>query len=94
MAILKNDRPRWDSKKLRLNVTGPSQWELICEAFAYTPVIDRPDWDNLDYYSTCGLWDLDENKNRIPYHPVIHSVKKCVQLMETRIPVRGVESGS
>jgi beta-glucosidase/6-phospho-beta-glucosidase/beta-galactosidase len=32
------------------------------------PVIDRPDWDRLDYYTNSGIWDLDEHKNRIA-HP-------------------------
>lgn len=52
------------------------------------PIIDRPDWDNLLSYNNCGLWDLDEFKNRIPYDPVINSVKKCIQLIETRIPTK------
>lgn len=30
------------------------------------PVVDRPDWDDLNYYPECGLFDLDENKNRVP----------------------------
>ena len=30
------------------------------------PITDHPDWDNLESYSNCGLWDVDENKNRIP----------------------------
>ena len=30
------------------------------------PIIDRPDWDDLSLYSKSGIWDLDENKNRIP----------------------------
>ena len=47
------------------------------------PVIDRPDWDNLNSYSNCGLWDLDVNKNRIPHEPVIVSLKKCVEMMKT-----------
>lgn len=47
------------------------------------PVIDRPDWDNLSSYSNCGIWDLDEFKNRIPHEPTIESVKKCIELIET-----------
>lgn len=50
------------------------------------PVTDRPDWDSLQSYSNCGLWDLDEYKNRIPHDPMISSVQKCIQLMESRIP--------
>lgn len=48
------------------------------------PVIDRPDWDNLKSWSNCGLWDLDENLNRIPHEPSITSIVKCIEFMETR----------
>lgn len=29
------------------------------------PLVDRPDWDNLDFYHNSGLWDLSETKDRI-----------------------------
>ncbi|WP_293896318.1 hypothetical protein [Flavobacterium sp.] len=38
------------------------------------PVTDRPDWDNLKKYCDCGIWDLDENNNRIPYSKYIVAV--------------------
>ena len=46
------------------------------------PVIDRPDWDNLSFYPDCGIWDLDENKNRISHEPYVASVKKCMEVIE------------
>lgn len=46
------------------------------------PVIDRPDWDNLSSYSNCGIWDLDENKNRVPHAPSVETVKQCCKFME------------
>lgn len=82
----KEDRPRW-MEEVTLECDRAISMGVDLRGICIYPVIDRPDWDNLNYYSTCGLWDLDENKNRIPYPPVIHSVRKCVQLMETRIPV-------
>ncbi|WP_207759831.1 glycoside hydrolase family 5 protein [Flavobacterium cyanobacteriorum] len=45
------------------------------------PVTDRPDWDNLDSYSNCGIWDLDHNKNRIPSLPVIKAVEECHKII-------------
>ncbi|SFH80371.1 hypothetical protein [Halpernia frigidisoli] len=39
------------------------------------PVTDRPDWDNLESYSNCGIFDLDEKKNRIPHLEYIQSIK-------------------
>ncbi|WP_456311705.1 beta-glucosidase [Pseudomonas shirazensis] len=41
------------------------------------PVTDRPDWDNLSSYSNCGIWDLDENKNRIPHPEYIEAIEKA-----------------
>ncbi|WP_369013086.1 hypothetical protein [Flavobacterium anhuiense] len=38
------------------------------------PATDRPDWDNLQNYCQCGLWDLDQHKNRIAHQPYINAV--------------------
>ncbi|MBP1225674.1 hypothetical protein [Flavobacterium sp. 1355] len=38
------------------------------------PVTDRPDWDDLTKYCECGIWDLDENSNRIPHQPYIDAL--------------------
>jgi beta-glucosidase/6-phospho-beta-glucosidase/beta-galactosidase len=38
------------------------------------PVTDRPDWDDLTVYHDCGIWDLDENKDRVPHTPAIISI--------------------
>lgn len=38
------------------------------------PVTDRPDWDSLANYCQCGIWDLDENSNRIPHQQYIDAV--------------------
>ena len=45
------------------------------------PVTDRPDWDNLSSYSQCGLFDLDENKNRLPEVAYIESLKNQQALL-------------
>lgn len=41
------------------------------------PVTDRPDWDDLTKYCQCGIWDLDENSNRIPHQPYIDALLKA-----------------
>lgn len=41
------------------------------------PVTDRPDWDDLNSYSQCGIWDLDQNGNRIPDQGYIDAVIKA-----------------
>jgi beta-glucosidase/6-phospho-beta-glucosidase/beta-galactosidase len=41
------------------------------------PVTDRPDWDDLTNYHDCGIWDLDEHKNRIPHLPSFKAIARC-----------------
>jgi len=41
------------------------------------PVTDRPDWDDITKYCQCGIWDLDENGNRIPHQEYIDAVIKA-----------------
>ncbi len=50
------------------------------------PIIDRPDWDNLDHYSNCGIFDIDLNGNRIPELDYITALKKQ-QLLVKHTPV-------
>lgn len=38
------------------------------------PVTDRPDWDDLSRYCDCGIWDLDQNSDRIPHRPYIDAL--------------------
>ncbi|NJW51542.1 hypothetical protein [Salinimicrobium oceani] len=49
------------------------------------PVIDRPDWDNLNYYHNSGIFDLDEHKNRIPDLAYIQTLKDCIKATEDRL---------
>ncbi|MBF6598666.1 MAG: hypothetical protein ITF98_10655 [Fermentimonas sp.] len=49
------------------------------------PVVDRPEWDFLDKYNNCGLYDLDDSKNRIPHIGYINFIKQQVQLFEQYI---------
>lgn len=51
------------------------------------PVIDRPDWDDLERYHDCGIWDLDDSWNRIPDAKTINSIKKWTKVFE--LPTEG-----
>lgn len=42
------------------------------------PVTDRPDWDNLQSFSQCGIFDLDSLLNRIPEQDYINSIKRLM----------------
>ncbi|KAF5057508.1 hypothetical protein DSECCO2_356050 [anaerobic digester metagenome] len=48
------------------------------------PVLDRPDWDDLNRYSNCGLYDLDRNKNRIPEPGYLNAVIQQHRLFAER----------
>lgn len=48
------------------------------------PVTDRPDWDNLTQYCQCGIWDLDENSNRIPHQEYIDAVLKAQNTLKEK----------
>ncbi len=41
------------------------------------PVVDRPDWDNLDHYIACGIWGYNDKKERYPEVNYVQCVKNC-----------------
>ncbi|MGB3547433.1 MAG: amine oxidase [Saprospiraceae bacterium] len=45
------------------------------------PVIDRPDWDDLTSWSNCGLWDMDEQGNRIAHEESLAAVKRLGEVV-------------
>lgn len=51
------------------------------------PVTDRPDWDDLNSYSQCGIWDLDETSNRIPHQQYIDGILKAQNHLEKKRPI-------
>ncbi|SDB63106.1 Beta-glucosidase/6-phospho-beta-glucosidase/beta-galactosidase [Flavobacteriaceae bacterium MAR_2010_188] len=46
------------------------------------PVVDRPDWDDLTDYSKCGIWDLDEYKNRIPDNGYVAACNNAIEMVK------------
>lgn len=46
------------------------------------PVIERPDWDDLNHSHKSGLWDLDENKNRIPHQKSLDTLKMSIESID------------
>lgn len=77
--------------------TGRAEWlkEITQECFAAIdagvdlqgiciyPIIDRPDWDNLLHYHNSGIYDLDEQKNRIPDADYVVAIRECVKEAES-----------
>ncbi|MBA3239483.1 MAG: hypothetical protein H0T62_14230 [Parachlamydiaceae bacterium] len=54
------------------------------------PVIDRPDWDDLSCYSDCGIFDLDEQNNRIPHTDSIKAIVAAQMLVDDALALREV----
>jgi beta-glucosidase/6-phospho-beta-glucosidase/beta-galactosidase len=50
------------------------------------PVIERPDWDNLDDLHKAGLWDMDEFKNRIPHAESLLELRLSMEKFSSVIP--------
>lgn len=46
------------------------------------PLVDRPDWDNLEIYHNSGLWDLSENKDRIANLLYVEAIQDGFGLLE------------
>ena len=51
------------------------------------PMIDRPDWDDLSFYSNSGIWDLDADKNRIVFEPAYNMLLKCSSEIDELMPL-------
>jgi beta-glucosidase/6-phospho-beta-glucosidase/beta-galactosidase len=78
--------------------TGRSRWleEVTTECIAAMdagvellgiciyPVIDRPDWDDLSRFHNSGIWDLDNNRNRVVVPEYIDTLLTCIARSEPR----------
>jgi beta-glucosidase/6-phospho-beta-glucosidase/beta-galactosidase len=85
----KYSKPIWISETGHIGI-GRAEWlnemteaVIACSKKGVTihglclyPVIDRPNWDDLNDYHNCGIWDLDEQKNRIPFAELIQEIQK------------------
>lgn len=55
------------------------------------PVIERPDWDNLDDLYKAGLWDMNEFKERVPHTDSLFNLRVCMEKFSSiapKVPVR------
>ncbi|MDN3724140.1 hypothetical protein QRD02_07080 [Aequorivita sp. SDUM287046] len=73
------DRDLW-LEEISAECKKALEMEIDLRGICIYPVIDRPDWDNLNSYSNCGIWDLDVHKNRIPFLPYLKSLQNCTPL--------------
>ncbi len=49
------------------------------------PVIDRPDWDDLSSYCNCGIWDLDNEFNRIVFNSYYSQVRESGKIFQNEL---------
>jgi len=98
MAYLRYSKPIFLSETGHFGI-GRAQWiEEIAEeclivlsegiplqGVCIYPVTDRPDWDDLNSYSNCGIYDLDAQKNRIPHLPTVGAILEAQQTIARAI---------
>lgn len=77
-------RARWLKEITRECLTAKSAGVDLHGICIY-PVIDRPDWDNLLHYHNSGIFDLDEQKNRISFPGYVRMIKECVRQVEVEM---------
>lgn len=89
MAYLRYSKPIFISETGHFGI-GRAQWiEEITEeciialsegvplhGVCIYPVTDRPDWDDLNSYSDCGIYDLDIFKNRVIHLPSLEALQE------------------
>jgi beta-glucosidase/6-phospho-beta-glucosidase/beta-galactosidase len=67
--------------EIMLSVKKSIQNGIQIHGLCLYPVIDRPDWDNLEHYHNSGIWDLDANKNRIPYKELVMAIENVQEFL-------------
>jgi len=78
------DRPHWISRIgeecSRAIEAGIPLWGICLY-----PIIDRPNWDNLDDWHQAGLWDLEappESRKRVLHLPSAEALREAQQRMQ------------
>ncbi|NIJ52812.1 amine oxidase [Dyadobacter arcticus] len=82
-----SDRPLW------IKMVGEESFKLIRDniplwGVCLYPIIDRPDWDNLDNWHSSGLWDMNPEKglhSRILHQPSADALLLSQKLVGTHI---------
>jgi len=55
------DRGRW-LNEVATEVCVARAMDIPVEGICVYPILDRPDWDNLNYWHNSGLWDLQRDQ--------------------------------
>ena len=79
----REDRPVW-IKHISVEITKLIQKDIPIWGVCIYPIIDRPNWDNLDDWHNSGLWDMDPESgldSRILHQPSAHALLECQELI-------------
>jgi len=49
------------------------------------PVIDRPDWDDMERYHDCGIWDLNDTKERVAHLDVVVAILRGREVINSKM---------
>ena len=73
------DRPHWFNFVWReINLVAP---EIPFWGVCLYPIVDRPDWNDLNYWHGSGLWDntnISGKPNRTLYQPLATTIRKNI----------------
>ena len=75
----KEDRPIW-IKYISTEITKVIRDEIPFWGVCIYPIIDRPNWDNMDDWHSPGLWDMDPKvgiNSRILHEPSAKALLEC-----------------
>ena len=61
-----------------------SERGIHLEGICIYPIVDRPDWDDLNSYCQCGIVDMDHEKNRVPYPEYMEIISNASFNVNTR----------
>jgi beta-glucosidase/6-phospho-beta-glucosidase/beta-galactosidase len=70
-------RPRW-IHEIKEESEKALEMGIDLRGVCIYPVIERPDWDDLNQSHKSGIWDLDEYKNRIPHQESLDMLEMSI----------------
>lgn len=87
----KEDRPLW-VKYVSTEIMKVIQEDIPFWGVCIYPVIDRPNWDNLDDWHNSGVWDMDPAlgfDSRVLHQSSANALLECQELVESTINIAG-----
>jgi hypothetical protein len=86
------DRPIW-LRHIVEHVASILAFNIPLWGICWYPIVDRPDWDNLDHWHHAGVWDYfpeSPGNKRVLHQPTADALLEMQQILEPAIRLRGV----